>query len=155
MFYPLSAINLNILNVKGRSDIFLYLEIAKKTLIVLAIVATLSGTVIHLLVGLLTATVLGVFLNLFYSGRVIRYSWQEQLSDILPYGASALLIAGLTYLLSLSVPVGNLLLLALLTVFSVGSYALVSRWLKFDAYMELETLVKEYLIRGTKKPGNT
>src|SRR5690606_1412920 len=51
ILYPLHAYNLNILNVKGRSDLFLKLEVIKKIIIVIAIIFALPYGIIALLYG--------------------------------------------------------------------------------------------------------
>ncbi|MFC6039447.1 lipopolysaccharide biosynthesis protein [Paenisporosarcina macmurdoensis] len=86
MLFPLHAINLNILQVKGRSDLFLLLEIIKKTVLTLLIaVSLLCGLGI---VGLIGATVINsyisLFINAYYSSREIDYSAKEQLRDLMP-----------------------------------------------------------------------
>jgi O-antigen/teichoic acid export membrane protein len=86
MIFPLHAINLNILQVKGRSDLFLLLEIIKKTVLTLLIVMSLLWGLG--IVGLIGATVINsyisLFINAYYSSREIDYSAKEQLRDLMP-----------------------------------------------------------------------
>lgn len=86
MLYPLHAINLNILQVKGRSDLFLRIEILKKTVLTILIVLSL---VFDLgIIGLISAAVLSsyiaLYINTYFSAREIDYSAKEQLKDLLP-----------------------------------------------------------------------
>lgn len=96
ILYPLHAYNLNILNVKGRSDLFLRLEIIKKILITACITLTIPFGIYGLLYAQLLTTVLGFFINSYYSGRLIAYSALHQIKDIAP----TLIIAGLCGLIS-------------------------------------------------------
>lgn len=87
--YPLHSINLNMLQVQGRSDLFLGLEIVKK---VIALVPLFVGAIIGILPMLyanLLFTVIAYFLNSYYSGKNIGYSSWMQIKDIAPsYGVA-------------------------------------------------------------------
>src|SRR5690606_36510613 len=73
ILYPLHAYNLNILNVKGRSDLFLKLEVIKKIIIVLAIIFALPYGIIALLYGQVFISIIVYFINSHYSGKFIGY----------------------------------------------------------------------------------
>ena len=83
ILYPIHSFNLNILNVKGRSDLFLKLEIIKKILITIAILIALNFGIYGLLWSSVIASILVFFINTYYSGKFINYPAWEQLKDIL------------------------------------------------------------------------
>lgn len=94
MLYPIHAINLNILKVKGRSDLFLYLEIIKK--VILSILIFLAIWFKLGIIGLIGSAVLSsyiaLFINTYFSGREISYPVKEQLKDLIPiYGVSLIM----------------------------------------------------------------
>jgi len=84
MLYPLHAINLNVLQVKGRSDIFLKLEIVKKLIAVLPVVLGVVLGIYYMLWGAVCMSLISFFLNSYYSAELIGYSTKEQIKDILP-----------------------------------------------------------------------
>lgn len=84
ILYPLHAYNLNILNVKGRSDLFLKLEVIKKALTVVMIVITIRFGILGLIWGQLIGSVLAFVINTHYSGRFIKYNAWQQAKDVLP-----------------------------------------------------------------------
>lgn len=84
MFYPLHVINLNMLQVKGRSDLFLKLEIGKKLLSVPGILIGIFFGIKALLAGMMFNAIIDYYLNSYYSGRIIGYSFKDQIKDILP-----------------------------------------------------------------------
>lgn len=84
IFTPLTAYNLNILAVKGRSDIHLRLEIIKKTFLVIGVAICIPLGVMWLVVFKLIYGIVVYFLNSSYSGRFIGYSTFSQLRDIAP-----------------------------------------------------------------------
>ena len=92
ILYPLHSYNLNILNVKGRSDLFLKLEIIKKCLGVIVIVISIRFGILALLWGQLITSILALVINSYYSGNFINYKLLDQLKDIAP----TLLLASIT-----------------------------------------------------------
>ncbi len=82
LLYPLHVLNLNILKVKGRSDLFFKLEIVKKVIIIFSILITYRWGVEGLLYGQIGTSIVAYILNSFYSGRLVDYSMFEQLKDI-------------------------------------------------------------------------
>lgn len=84
MFYPLHAINLNILNVVGRSDLFLRLEIYKKIIALPTIIIGIFGGLEWMLWSSVLVALISYLLNVYYSASLIGYSTREQLKDILP-----------------------------------------------------------------------
>jgi teichuronic acid exporter len=84
MFYPLHSLNLNMLNVMGRSDLFLKLEIVKKTLAVPTIIIGVVWGIKMMIAGMMVNTLIAFYLNSYYSGRFIDYSFMKQVKDILP-----------------------------------------------------------------------
>ena len=97
--YPLHSINLNMLQVLGRSDIFLYLEIIKK---VIGIVPIMIGIFVDIY-WMLTASILigfvSLYLNSWYTGKALGYTFWKQLRDIAPSFGIAFSIALSVYFL--------------------------------------------------------
>lgn len=91
--YPLHSINLNMLEVQGRSDLFLGLEIIKKMIAICPLtVGAIWGILPMLFVNLVT-TAIAYFLNSHYSGKLIGYSSWMQLKDVAPSYGIGFLVA--------------------------------------------------------------
>lgn len=101
MLYPLHAINLNILQVKGRSDLFLKLEIIKKIIAIGPIVIGVFYGIEFMLWGSVLTSFIAYFLNSHYSADLICYSTIEQIKDIFPAFAVSFIIAAIMWLFSL------------------------------------------------------
>lgn len=84
ILYPIHAYNLNILKVKGRSDLFLYLEIIKKSLLIIILIITIPRGITWMLWGQVVSSILAFFINTHYSGLFLKYSAKEQALDVLP-----------------------------------------------------------------------
>lgn len=145
MFYPLHALNLNMLNVQGRSDLFLKLEIIKKALAIPTIVIGVIWGIKIMIAGMMLNTMFAYYLNSYWSGRMIGYSFRQQVADILPSFMLALFMGAVVW------GVGNLLPLppglVLLIQLTVGLMLIftLSEMLKLKEYLYLKTLVVEKL----------
>ncbi|MGB5261651.1 MAG: lipopolysaccharide biosynthesis protein [Gammaproteobacteria bacterium] len=84
LLVPVHSINLNILQIKGRSDLFLRLEIIKKAVLVVILSISLQFGIFGVLVGQIVASVLGYVPNSYYSGRLVNYTAKEQMGDFMP-----------------------------------------------------------------------
>jgi teichuronic acid exporter len=84
VLYPIHAYNLNILNVKGRSDIFLKLELIKTVVLVAIIFISFQWGIYGILYGTIFSSVIAFFINTYYTGKLVNYSSWEQIKDIFP-----------------------------------------------------------------------
>ena len=90
--YPLHAINLNMLQVQGRSDLFLKLEIVKKIIAVGPLSIGVFIGIDWMLWSSVVTSIINYWLNSSYSGTLIGYSTWTQIKDILPsFGVAAVM----------------------------------------------------------------
>lgn len=82
---PFNGINVNLLQVKGRTDLLLKLDLAKKAVFALVIGLTFDKGVLFLIYGFALYTFLGFIINTYYTKRLIGVSFFMQLGVILPY----------------------------------------------------------------------
>ena len=145
ILYPIHAYNLNILNVMGRSDLFLRLEIFKKVLIVVVIAVSLNFGIFGLLYGSVILSIMALFINSHYSGKFIDYSAWEQTKDLVPYLGLAFM-GGIIILIfdSFIQTATNSDLLRLIAGTLIGCifYFLSSFLLKMSAMSELLLILK-------------
>lgn len=141
--YPLHAINLNMLQVQGRSDLFLGLEVIKKIIGIAPLsVCIFYGILPMLYTGFLT-TVIAYFLNSYYSGKFLGYSSWMQIKDIAPsYGLAALVALSVFVLKFL--PVSYWIVLPIQIVLGCAVLLCVCQMAKMEEYMELKRMVEPY-----------
>lgn len=84
MWYPIHALNLNILKVKGRSDIFLNLEIGKKMISIILLITTIPLGITAICYGRIVTSIVSLALNTIYTGKELRFGFFAQLRDIAP-----------------------------------------------------------------------
>lgn len=78
---PIGIYNLNILKVKGRSDLLLKLEIVKKIIGVVLIAIALPFGIIALVISHVVFSYVSTVINMIYSGRLIDFKIGEQVKD--------------------------------------------------------------------------
>lgn len=147
-FDPMSTANLLAIMVKGRSDIFLKLEIAKKVMGVAIIFATLWFGPIWLAVGMMGETIFGVIVNLLPNKKLFGYSLVEQFKDIVPYIVMALVMAVPVYAmnyLNLTLGWNKYAVFVMQMVVGVALYVGISKIFKVEMFDYLLKTIKEYI----------
>ena len=84
LLYPINTANLGAINAQGRSDIFLKLEIIKKTIGFGIIMVSLRYGVVAIALGELVTSLLCQIINALPNRKLLKYSYWEQMRDILP-----------------------------------------------------------------------
>ena len=84
MWYPIHAINLNLLQVKGRSDLFLRLEIIKKILGISVLCVTAPFGLVCMCYGQIFNSIVALVINTYYTGKLIHIGFLKQMRDLLP-----------------------------------------------------------------------
>lgn len=84
MWYPIHAINLNLLQVKGRSDLFLRLEIIKKILGITVLCITAPFGLVVMCYGQIFNSIVALIINTYYTGKLINVGFIRQMKDLLP-----------------------------------------------------------------------
>ena len=149
MLYPLQAINLNILQVKGRSDLFLKLEIIKKVIAVGPIVIGIFWGIEYMLWGSVFTSFIAYFLNSYYSADLVNYPTKKQIMDIFPSFLVSFFIAGVMWCITLfSLSIYVMLPLQCLTGLILA--ILVYEKLRLPEYLEVRQLVCSLLHRKNK-----
>jgi len=151
MFYPLQALNLNILMVQGRSDLFLRLEVIKKVLAIPVIIIGVYLGIKAMILGLMVLTLLAYYINSYWSGKLINYSIINQVRDILPAFGLAAVTAVVTFLIGLVLPFSPLWTLAFQVAVGAIFVFTYAEATKFADYVYIKSLILERIIfRGTK-----
>jgi len=145
IIYPLANYNLNILKVKGRSDLHFRLEIIKKSYSVIGLLFAVQFGIYGLLYFQLISYLLEFYVNSFYSGKLIDYSFKEQLNDIMPTLLLATIIGFLTWLLNsylvATFQMNNFMLILIIGVFYASFYLITSRVFRLVAIDDFRQMV--------------
>lgn len=148
--YPLHALNLNMLQVLGRSDLFLGLEIIKKIIaIVPLIVGATVGIIPMLLVNIVTG-VISFFLNSYYSGKLLNYSSWMQIRDVAHSYCFATILAACVFFLKF-LPFSYWLILPAQFLLGASIFFFFCNKTKIEEYDELKGIIRPYICKFIKR----
>lgn len=142
--YPLHAINLNMLQVQGRSDLYLVLEIIKKIIGIIPLaVCCIYGILPMLYVNLITG-IIGYFLNSYFPGKILGYSSWKQIKDVAPsYGLATLVLLSVYFLKFL--PFSFWIILPLQLILGIIIIFIVCEFSQLQEYKEIKQIALSYL----------
>ncbi len=142
MWYPVHAINLNLLQVKGRSDLFLRLEIIKKISGVIMLCITVPIGLMAMCWGSICTSIIALAINTYYTGKLIEVGFLKQMWDLTPILIYCLIMAAVVLLVNHFMPTD---LLKLIVGIPVGAivYIGISKMTKASEYVELMQLIKK------------
>ena len=148
--YPLHSINLNMLQVLGRSDIFLYLEILKKIIGILPICIGIFVDIYWMLIASILIGFVSLYLNSWYTGKALGYTFWKQLRDIAPSFGVAFTIA-LSVFFFKYLPISNWGILPMQIIVGVIVGIVTCRIINIEEYKEINTIIAKSLNRIRNK----
>ncbi len=141
MWYPVHAINLNLLLVAGRSNLFLKVEILKKITGITLIALLFSFGIIYVAAGILLSSLLALVYNTFYTRRLIGLGLLRQLKLFLPVIVMTIIISGLCFMIvGLSLP--NWITLLIAVPLSAALYLIMLRMVQPVIWGEFISLIQ-------------
>jgi O-antigen/teichoic acid export membrane protein len=122
--------NINILNVKGRSDLVLRIGLIKMFVNLTILLLTITHGIKVVIIGQIAGSIFGLFPNTYYSKKLIGYGLNEQITDVLkPIFSGS--IAGLSaYLVTLYLIMGKIFVLIFSVTTGLLVYFLISYLIK-------------------------
>lgn len=135
----ISKLNLNLLQVKGRSDLYLRLEITKKIIAFGILMCSIPLGVVVICLSKVLNGHITLFINTYYTGKLFGLSYLKQFSDFMKYMLLSLLACAPAYALTF-VEIHPLCQLVLGCIMACVLYCLL---LRKDAIMiEIINMVK-------------
>jgi len=142
LFYPLSLINLIVLLAKGRSDLYFRLEIIKKSLVVISLAITWRWGIVAIIGGQIVVAILSYYLNSYYCGTIIGYSFKSQIHDLLPYFGAAGMMGSIVYMLNWLLITGSFPLLVLQVLTGALIYIVLCRGFRLPVFMDMWRIIQ-------------
>ena len=141
MWYPIHAINLNILQVKGRSDYFLKLEIIKKIQGVCILCITVPISIVAMCYGSVVSSLLSLVWNTYYTKRLIGYGFFSQIKDLSHILIHSLVMGGIVLLVIYFI---DIMWIKLLVGILVGGFYYVAGAyiMRFEELKEVLSIIK-------------
>lgn len=151
-FYPIHTANLQAINAMGRSDVFLKLELIKKSygLVILAVTVLCFDSVLAIAWGAVASTLLSAFVNASPNRRLLGYGYLEQMRDVLPPMALAAVMFLAVSAVGLA-PLSPLPLLVLQVLTGAAVYAGLALLFRMESARYLIEMARGMLHRGEAK----
>ena len=149
LFQPLHVANIQAIKALGRSDIYLKLEVIKKTIELVVLLITMFISVDAIAIGLAIMTTLFTFVNMYPNIKLLNYSMKEQLGDYAgPFGMSIIMcisVIAVGYL-----PINDIVRFVLQIIVGVIVYILLSLVTKNKEFFSVINIVKNKVITSNK-----
>ena len=150
IFAPVELENLQAIKAIGRSDIALKVEIIKKVVGVIILIASIPFGVTAIAVGMVISTTLSAIINAIPNKKLLGYTFKMQLKDILPSLIMSLVMFGAVYPISL-LNINVWLMLIIQVVAGVAIYIALSAIFKVESFRYILSLIKGLLFKKSKK----
>ncbi|MDX9847995.1 MAG: lipopolysaccharide biosynthesis protein [Tenuifilaceae bacterium] len=139
IFYPISALNMNILNAVGRSDLFLKVDLSKFPVIVLVLIITIPLGVKAIVIGHIVTSFISFFINSYMPGKLFGYGALKQLRDMIPIFIATGIMAALVYA-SIFLLDSNILKMLIGGFVGISSFLTVSHFMKIEEMKEVQLI---------------
>lgn len=147
-FFPIHATNLQAIKAIGRSDLFLKLEIIKKTIGLVLLFISMRYGVFAIAFSMLISTVLSSYVNAFPNKKLLGYKYLEQIKDmflgIIPLCSMSIAVICIGLL-----PINNYVLITLQVLTGAAVYITVSAVTRNESFTYLVDIIKGFI---KKKP---
>lgn len=152
MLFPIHIINLSILQVKGRSDLFLRIEVIKKCILTVLIVLAVIGKtgIIGLIVVAVVNSYISMFVNTYFSGKEVAYSTAKQLTDLLPAFIISIVMGLTVFWVGSVLPMNYLFTLTIQIGIGVSMYIVLCKICKVKELMIVYHIIRKGMT--TRKP---
>ena len=141
-FWPIHTANLQAINALGRSDIFLKLEIIKKAIGIGILCITVPRGLYAMMIGSCVSTTISSFINALPNKTLLNYSYWEQIKDIGPAALLSVIMAGLTWSITL-LHINIYCTLMIQIVIGVVIYIGLAWIFKLESFSYLLNMVKQ------------
>lgn len=142
MWYPIHSINLNLLQVKGRSDLFLKLEIYKKIIGIIILCITIPMGLIAMCIGSFFSSMIALIINTYYTGKLIKVGFIQQMLDLFPILILSISMGIVVYWTINSLSLLPALQLTIGICIGVIYYILIAVIFRFGEFNELLNILK-------------
>lgn len=151
-FFPIHTANLNAIKALGRSDVFLKLEIMKKTIGIIVLFSTIWFGPLVMAYSLLFTSVMNQVINSWPNKRLLDYSYLEQIKDMMPQMLLSCLMGIIVFCISF---LGLSNVVTLLIQIPVGAFVYVfgSKLFHIDSFEYILSIVKSFVYERKELKG--
>lgn len=140
-FWPIHTANLEALKAIGRTDIFLRLEIIKKTVGILLLLFSMNYGVMAIALSSIVSTFISCFVNAYPNQNLLNYRYVDQMKDMMPSLILACIMGAIIYPISFFID-NNILLIITQVILGGFIYLFQSILFKLESFTYLINFIK-------------
>lgn len=149
-FYPINSSFKNSIKAIGKSNVFFITELIKKALGVGIIICTVFINTKAMAVGVFVGSVLNIIVNIIPNIKYLRYSFKEQMVDILPpLALSLFMFVGIYFVNYLNISDWKKMLIMVIN--GAIAYLSLSKIFKFDGFFYYFGIAKKLFFKNRLK----
>lgn len=141
IWQPLSALQLNVLKIIGRTDIVLKLELYKRSFGLLTIFASIPFGVIGICIGFILFYLYSFCMNTYFLSRTLHFSFLHQIKDLFPMFFNSTITGVLVWTINF-ISLNNVILFTLCIVVGSSVYYVLSYILANEVLKDTISLLK-------------
>ncbi|MFP4024599.1 MAG: lipopolysaccharide biosynthesis protein [Thiohalospira sp.] len=150
VFYPMHAINVQILTSLGHSDLFLRVEIYKKLIGIPSVLLGIFIGIKAMIIGMIAASFISLIINTYYTNKLINLGIFEQLKSLsktfLITIIMAITLIPLVFLLKTYL--SHIIILFLVSIIAFFMVMALSKLFKMDEYIEIKEIAFNLIKRN-------
>jgi O-antigen/teichoic acid export membrane protein len=136
MITPISALNMNILNAIGRSDLFFWVDISKLPLTIMALVITVPLGLTAVVIGHFATSFICFFINAYYPGKLFGFGAVRQIKEMWRVICASLVMSLAVFIITIIFS-SDVMRLLIGIPLGVGTYMLMAYLLKIKEIEEI------------------
>lgn len=144
ILYPMEVLNVNMLTVRGRSDMLLWLEVIQKVISIIPLLLGIFVDFFWMLYGSMFASWINYAIISHFAGLKIGYSGLRQLLDIMPSFMISLAISVVAWFLTF-LPISSFIILPLQIVIGCFLLIVLCHMFQIEEYSEIKKIMFFYV----------
>jgi O-antigen/teichoic acid export membrane protein len=150
MVTPISALNMNILNAIGRSDLFLKVDLTKLPMVLITMAITVPMGINIVVMGNFFTSFISFFINAYFPGKLFGFGAFRQIKEMRFVIYATVFMALIVFMVTRVIP-GDLFKLFGGVVFGIAAYLGAAHLLRIEELKELNSLALQFIRRKTKR----
>lgn len=134
---PMQHLTLSLIKAKGDSGLFLRLDIFKKILVTVIILIVYRWGIMALVYSSVVMSYLAFYINFYFVGKKLNFSFAKQLLDLLPYISIAVITAVIMYVSGIYISDSDILQLIVQVFMGILTYIIINKIFKTEAFEEM------------------
>lgn len=141
IFYPLSVLNLNMLNSYGKTNIALKTDLSKFPFIALTLFITIPLGVKAVVIGHIITSIIGYVINTYPNGKIFNYGLFKQIYDLRKIILASIVMFLIVFLLNFLYD-KLIIVLFVNSIVGITVYLIMCKLLKIEEISEIKLLLK-------------